>query len=55
MTFNPNAVEGFMFKVSAMLYAYRARKAGYDTDVYRTENWILNGGPWFVELKERKK
>ena len=54
MKFNEHVVEGFAFRVSAEIYAWKARKAGYETDVYRTDNWILNGGPWFVGLKKKE-
>ena len=50
--FNPYVARGFAFEWSAEFYAWRARKRGFTTEVYRVSNVIECGGPWFVNLKE---
>jgi len=54
--FNPNVIPMFMWRWSAELYAWRARRAGYAATVkYEGSNWLQNGGRWGVSLKKEIK
>jgi hypothetical protein len=45
-----NPVHGFAFKYNAEIYAWRARRAGYETKMsYTADSW-LTGAHWWVSI-----
>lgn len=51
--FNPSVIQMFMFRWTANLYAWRARRRGYSATVtYCGGNWLMLGGRYSVSLKE---
>jgi len=51
MTFNASVIEMFMWRWTARVYAWRARRAGYTATVkYEGGNWIALGGRYGVVL-----
>ena len=51
MKFDPQTMQGFMFKWTAEFYAWRARLRGYKTKISSSgNNWIENGARWWVAL-----
>ena len=54
-TFNPAVIEMFMWKWSAEIYAWRARRAGFNAEVkYEGTNWLELGGRWGVVLSKKE-
>jgi hypothetical protein len=54
--FNPYVIKMFMWKWSAEIYAWRARRVGYKTEViYEGSNWLELGGCWGVKLNGERK
>jgi hypothetical protein len=54
MDFNPSVMPMFMWQWQAEIYAWRARRNGFDAEVvYEGSNWIELGGQWSVKLSER--
>ena len=50
MTITPHIVQIFWFKFFAIRYANYASDQGYITTMYKTDNWLLEGGRWAVTL-----
>lgn len=48
--FNTNIIKGFVFKLSAELYAWRARRAGYDTRISFGKQLRFTSGRWWVAV-----
>lgn len=54
--YNPYVMQMFMWKWQAELYAWKARRRGFETEIIREgNNWLLLGGRWSVRLDGNKR